>query len=214
MRPDPDPVAVFGATGSIGRLVVARLLDDGHAVTAFARHPGRLDLAHPRLRPLAGDAGDPEAVARALDGHGAAIVTLGAGAALGSRIRSEGTLNVIRGMQRHGARRLIVQTTLGARESWSNLDFWWKRVMFGALLRPVFCDHELQERLVEASGLDWTIVRPSAFTDRAPAGQVRTGFGPGERGLALKIARADVAAFLVRQLAETAWIQRAVGIST
>ena len=108
----------------------------------------------------------------------------------------------------------LVQTTLGAQESWENLDFWWKRVMFGALLRPVFRDHELQERMVEASGLDWTIVRPSAFTDRAPEGRLRTGFGPGERGLALKVARADVADFLVRQLAETTWQGRAVGLST
>jgi uncharacterized protein YbjT (DUF2867 family) len=106
-------------------------------------------------------------VSAAVKGHDAVLVVLGAGMSRKSRIRSDGTLNVIRAMQAHGPRRLIVQSTLGARDSWNTLNFWWKRVMFGALLSPVFRDHELQERLVEASGLDWTIVRPGAFTDAA-----------------------------------------------
>ena len=130
-------VIVFGATGSIGRLAVEALLAEGHAVTAFARHPEKLGGRHAKLRRVAGDALDFESVSAAMPGHDAAIVTLGAGAALRSRVRSEGTLNVIRAMQMHGVPRLVVQSTLGAHESWRNLDFWWKRVMFGALLRPV-----------------------------------------------------------------------------
>ena len=75
--------------------------------------------------------------------------------------------------------------------------------MFGLLLRPVFLDHERQEQLVRQSGLDWTIVRPSAFTD-APA---------GERDLRLKISRADIADFLAGCLRDTRFMHRAVGIS-
>jgi uncharacterized protein YbjT (DUF2867 family) len=90
-----------------------------------------------------------------------------------SLIRSQGTMNVIQAMQKHGVRRLICQSTLGAHESWSNLNFFWKRIMFGALLKPVFLDHELQEKLVRASGLDWTIVRPSAFADGPATGPSR-----------------------------------------
>lgn len=206
-------VIVFGATGSVGRLAVSRLLEAGHIVTAFARTPERLKLDHPNLRLHAGDALDAAAVRAALAGQDAAVVTLGAGMDRKSRIRSNGTLNVIRAMQEQGVRRLIVQSTLGARDSWSNLNFFWKRIMFGALLRPVFRDHELQERLVEASGLDWTIVRPGAFADGPATGDFVEDVPPTRRGLKLKIARADIAAFLARELADARYMRRAVGIS-
>ncbi len=85
--------------------------------------------------------------------------------------------------------------------------------MFGMLLRPIFLDHELQEQLVRASGLNWTIVRPGAFTDGPSTGAFKENFKPADRSLTLKIARADVANFLSRQLSDLRYAHRAVGIS-
>lgn len=203
---------VFGATGSVGKLAVEALLKDGHEVVAFARRPERLELDHPALTLHRGDATRLADVTAALEGAEAAVVALGAGASRKSRIRSQGTLTVIRAMQDTGVKRLICQSTLGAQESWSNLNFFWKRIMFGALLAPVFRDHELQEKLVEASGLDWTIVRPSAFTDGPATGAYREAF-PASARLKLKISRADVAGFLARQVRDDSYLRRAVGIS-
>ncbi|EAQ02316.1 hypothetical protein OB2597_19576 [Pseudooceanicola batsensis HTCC2597] len=207
-------VIVFGATGSVGRLAVKELLKAGHAVTAFARRPETLGLSDPALSLVAGDAMQAEEVHAAVAGHDAVIVTLGAGMSRKSLIRSGGTMNVIHAMQAHGVRRLVCQSTLGAGDSWSNLNFWWKRVMFGALLAPVFRDHELQEQLVRASGLDWTIVRPGAFTDAATRRPVIEDLSVGARGLDLRIARADLARFLSRQVAERRYLGRAVGLSS
>ncbi|WP_137702617.1 NAD(P)-dependent oxidoreductase [Marimonas lutisalis] len=206
-------VIVFGATGSIGRLAVERLLADDHTVTAFARRPQALGLDHPSLRLCPGDAQNADDVARAVEGQDAAVITLGAGTSRTSTIRSRGTLNVINAMQRHGVRRLVCQSTLGAHESWANLNFFWKRIMFGLLLRPVHRDHELQESLVRASGLGWTIVRPSAFADGPATGRFKQGFGPDERGLTLKISRADIADFLKHQITDAGNLHRTVAIS-
>jgi len=206
-------VIVFGATGTVGAPTVRRMLKEGHEVTAFARHPEKLDLSDAKLRLVAGDAMDEVAVARAIAGHDAVVITLGSGMSRKSLIRSAGTMNVIRGMQQGDVSRLICQSTLGAHESWENLNFFWKRIMFGMLLRPVFLDHELQENLVRASGLDWTIVRPSAFTDGPETGAFKEAFDASKQNLALKISRADVAGFLSRQLSETRYGQQAVGIS-
>ncbi|WP_421857717.1 NAD(P)-dependent oxidoreductase [Oricola sp.] len=206
-------VIVLGATGNIGKLAVERMLSDGHTVTAFARRPEALEINNPRLTLVAGDVLDPQSVKDAVAGHDAVVVTLGAGMSRKSVVRSVGTLNAIRAMQAHGVRRLIVQSTLGAHESWGNLNFFWKRIMFGALLRPVFKDHELQEKLVHASGLDWTIVRPSAFADGPASGRFMEDFAPDLRGLKLTIARADIAAFLSGQLGDVTYMRRAVGIS-
>lgn len=203
----------FGATGNVGRLAVARMLKDGHDVTAFARRPEKIGFEHPQLTLRAGDAMNVASVADAVAGHDAAVITIGAGMNRKSTIRSQGTMNVIEAMHRHGVRRLICQSTLGAHESWENLNFFWKRIMFGLILRPVFLDHELQEKLVRASGLDWTIVRPSAFADGPATGTFRENFGPEERRLKLTIPREDIAAFLTRQLSDAAYLRRAVAIS-
>lgn len=206
-------VIVFGATGSIGHLVVEELLRVTHEVTAFARDPLKLDIADDKLTRVAGNALKADDVFAAVAGHDAVVVTLGAGASRKSVVRSKGTMNIINAMQAHDVRRLICQSTLGAHESWSNLNFFWKRIMFGAILKPVFKDHELQESLVRASGLDWTIVRPGAFTNGPATGSFKENFPPTERKLSLKIARTDIAAFLSRQVCDSAYRGRAVAIS-
>lgn len=207
-------VIVFGATGTVGRLAVEDLLKAGHTVTAFARSPQNLNLNDPKLRLVAGDAMKLSDVTDAVAGQEAVVVTLGAGMSRKSKIRSQGTMNVIKAMQTHGVRRLIAQSTLGARDSWPTLNFWWKRVMFGGLLAPVFRDHELQEQLVEASGLDWTIVRPGAFTDKATERAVIEDVPNTARGLDLKIARSELARFLTLQLSDRQYVGRAVGLSS
>ncbi|MEJ2018804.1 MAG: NAD(P)H-binding protein, partial [Maritimibacter sp.] len=106
-------VIVIGATGSIGRLTVKNLLAEGHSVTAFARRPDRVGIEHSELTLRAGDARDAAAVTAAIRGQDAVVITLGAGASRRNKIRSEGTLAVIRAMQETGVRRLIVQSTLG-----------------------------------------------------------------------------------------------------
>ncbi|MDF1671299.1 MAG: SDR family oxidoreductase [Roseovarius sp.] len=206
-------VIVIGATGTIGSLAVQQMLAEGHTVTAFSRTPDRIGINHAELSLVSGDVLNQLEVNTAVAGHDAVVITLGS-KSLRSLIRSKGTLTVIQAMQKAGVSRLICQSTLGARESWSNLNFFWKRIMFGGILRVVFRDHELQECLVEASGLDWTIVRPSGFTDGPETKTFKEAFAPTLKGLRLKITRSDVASFLTKQLTDRTYHQRAVAIST
>jgi len=85
--------------------------------------------------------------------------------------------------------------------------------MFGWFLKKVFLDHELQEEYVLNSGLDWTIVRPSAFTDGAKTSNYQHGFAPNIRTLKLKISRADVADFIVKQLGTDQYLRQTPGLS-
>ena len=202
---------IFGATGTVGRLLVQQALAQGHAVTAFARRPDRLDIAHPTLTCFAGDVLKPADIARAMPGHDAAFVAIGAGRKGG--IRAEGTRNIIEAMKRHGVRRLICQSTLGAGDSRAALNFFWKRIMFGLLLKAAYEDHQAQEEIVRNSGLDWTIARPGAFTDGPATDAYRHGFPPTAKGLRLKISRSDVAGFLLRQISDDTYLHRAPGLS-
>ena len=206
-------VIVFGATGSIGRLTVNALLKSGHTIKAFARNPEKLKIKNAKLIYSPGDVLDRVDVLEAVKGQDAVLITLGSGMSRKSIVRSKGTLNIINAMQSQRIFRLVCQSTLGAHESWSNLNFWWKHVMFGAIIKPVFKDHELQENLVYASGLDWTIVRPSAFIDGPATGSFEENFSSSERNLSLKISRADVANFLSHQLENASYLGCSVAIS-
>jgi putative NADH-flavin reductase len=206
-------VVVCGATGSIGREVVDQALDQGHAVTAVARDLSRLTMDHPRLTLAPADVTDSVAVEKVIAGHDAVICVLGSGKKVTGTVRSEGTRTIIQAMQKLGVRRLICQSTLGAGDSWGNLDFYWKYIMFGFLLRQVFADHERQEALVRNSSLDWTIVRPGAFVDGPRTGHYRHNFSAADRTISLRISRADVADFILRQLSDQSSLHQAPGLS-
>lgn len=201
---------VFGATGSVGRLVVEQALGQGHDVTAFTRDPAKVERRHDRLTVVGADVTDVRAVTEAVTGHDAVIVVLGAGRHGG--VRAPGTKAIIEAMGEAGVRRLIVQSTLGAGDSRANLNFYWKRIMFGLILRPAYADHQEQERIVRRCDLDWTIVRPGAFIDGPRTGEYRRGFGPAEKSQ-MKISRADVAHFLLEQLRDDTYLRKTPAIS-
>ena len=114
----------------------------------------------------------------------------------------------------HGVNRFICQTTLGAGDSYGNLNFFWKHIMFGMLLRPAMADHNLQEDYIRSSDIDWTIVRPAAFTDGTLSRKYQHGFsGKSPKGLALKISRADVAHFMLEQLKSNTYLRQTPGLS-
>ena len=154
---------------------------------------------------------DSALVDRAVVGHDAILIALGAGAK--GQVRSTGTRNIIQAMQRNGVRRLVCLSTLGVGDSRAHLNFYWKHIMFGMLLRAAFADHVSQEEHVIRSELDWTIVRPAAYTDGERTGNYRHGFPATEKELKLKISRADVADFILTQLTDNSYVHMTPGVS-
>ena len=202
---------IFGSTGSIGRQLVKQALEQGHMVTAFARDPVRVDIKHNNLQVAQGNVMDPASVERAVQGHEAVLCSIGAGRK--GTVRSEGTRNIIRAMEKADVRRLICQTTLGVGDSQGNLNFFWKYIMFGFFLRPMFADHILQENYVKQSHLDWIIVRAGAFTDGNRTGEYQHGFPDTDQTTKLKISRADVADFILKQLTDDTYLHKTPGLS-
>ena len=202
---------IFGSTGSIGRHLVEQALAQGHAVTAFARDPAKLDLKHANLKVVQGDVMDFASVEKAVQGQEAVLCSIGAGRK--GTIRSEGTRHIVSAMEKTGVRRFICQSSLGVGDSRGTLNFFWKYLMFGLILRDAFADHERQETYVKQSRLDWTIVRPAAFTDGEHTGVYRHGFPATEKALKLKISRADVADFMLKQLTDDTYLHQTPGVS-
>jgi len=204
-------VLIVGSTGTIGRELVKQALASGHAVTAFVRDPAKLKITDQTLTVARGDVMDPASIEQVMPGQDAVLCALGAGSKGG--VRATGTRNIIEAMQKCGIKRLVCLSSLGVGESRANLNFLWKYIMFGVLLRRAFADHVAQERHVKESGLDWTLVRPGAYTDGERTGDYRHGFPATATDLKLKISRADVADFMLNQLADDSYTHMTPGIS-
>ncbi|MEU5880393.1 SDR family oxidoreductase [Spirillospora sp. NPDC047279] len=202
-------VLVVGATGGTGRHVVEQGVARGHEVTAFARDPRKVPDGVNAAR---GDALDYETVERAVAGQEAVICALGAPLTRTGTVRSEGTLNLVRAMEKAGARRLVVMSTIGMGESREMLTFRYKYVLVPLLLRGVFADTERQEEHVRQSDLDWTLVRAGALGRGERTGAYKHGVGVTTilRG---KISRADAADFLLKQLQDDAYVRQAPYVS-
>ena len=68
---------VFGATGATGRRLVQKALEQGHVVTAFARDPAKIHLAHDHLRVVRGDILNKDSVEAAVAGQDGVLSALG-----------------------------------------------------------------------------------------------------------------------------------------
>lgn len=205
-------ILVFGATGSVGKEIVKQALNQGHHVTAFVRNPNNLDFSDSaNLKLFTGDVSKANDVEKALQNHDAVLCAIGDGKV--GKIRDVGTNNIVKSMEQSNVKRLICQTTLGMGESYDNLNFVWKYIMFGFLIKKAFQDHKLQEQHILKSNLNFTIVRPSALNDGELTGNFKMGFDGKHKDLTLKISRADVAHFMLEQLENRANNKRAVSIS-
>jgi putative NADH-flavin reductase len=206
-------LAIIGATGGTGEQVVRQALEQGYLVKAFSRNPAKLGIQHPNLELLPGDVLQLADVEQAIKGSDAVICTLGAPASDKSKLRTEGTKQIIQAMQSQGVERLICLSSLGFGDSRPMLPFVLKYIIIPFILKNVMADHESQEAIIKQSNLNWTIVRPGNLSDGPATRAYRYGFPFDKSAKIKKIARADVADFMLRQLQENTYHKKTVGIS-
>ncbi|MBF4993781.1 SDR family oxidoreductase [Arthrobacter gandavensis] len=201
-------LTIIGGSKGTGARLASLAQAAGHDVTVLSRS----GQAPAGVRVVAGDAGDPGTATSAISGADAVVITVG-GAKGSPRHRAAVTRSVIEAMKTEGVRRLMVQSSLGAGDSGSQLPSPLRVAMKVALAKPL-ADHNEQEAAVQDSGLDWTIVRPTGLTDKEPAGSwqaLQTSESGTLRG---SISRADLAACMLELLEESDSIGKAVGVSS
>jgi len=200
---------VFGASGQTGKELIRQGVALQHDVTAFVRQPAKLGPLAASVRIVQGNVVDDAAVASAVAGQDAVVSTLGTGTSLKHDADLiVGVQHIIRAMQAHQVRRLIYMSFIGVHES---------RAAVGVILRYVatiplrhqIADHEAKEALVQASPLDWTIVRPPTLTNGPRTGRYRSGTAITTWSPVPLLARADVADFILRELAQPHFIRQA-----
>lgn len=205
-------LVILGATGGVGIEVVRQAMERGHSVTAFVRSPERLSAFAGAIRIIQGDLLNAAELRRAIDGHDAVI------SAFGPRVpvaKSDHDLlesfarSLTDAMLHTTVKRAVIVSTA----------FLFKDAIFppaylvGRLFFPsVVADASAMERIVTGGALDWTLVRPPQLTDKSRTGRyrVREGHLPV---FGSKIARADVADFLIRCTEDRTTCRQIIGVS-
>jgi putative NADH-flavin reductase len=207
-------ILVFGATGALGRQILQQGLAAGANMTAFVRDPRRLTLTHENLSVIAGDATyDRETVAAAICGQDAVISALGNGMSLRTDGLMQRCVLAIRlGMQKTNVKRLILTSAFGVGESVNDASAI-MRVVYRLLMKQVFEDKAASEDQLRRSDLDWTIVYPVMLTNGPRTESYRVGEKMALSGLAT-ISRADVADFILKQLADTRFVRKAAVVTS
>ena len=200
-------ITILGPTGPTGRQLVAQALARGHEVTAFARRPAALPV-HPALVTVTGSIADAAALDGAIAGRDAVLSALGGRPwRRRERVCSTAMRYAVDAMQRHHVRRVVAISTFGAGDTRPRTGWLVRHLVFGAALRSEVADKEAMEAILENSGLDWTVVRVGLLHDGPARGAWRAADDASIHGMG-RIARADVAAFMLDQLDDARWLRR------
>jgi putative NADH-flavin reductase len=206
-------IAVVGASGATGRLVVEQAFAAGHRVTAIVRDARRYD-------PPPGVAVREAEVVTDRD------LTLPADvdaviSALGKRsyqdpepVCASGTRNLIAAMERGGVRRIVVVSAVPVLTSGAGEPWWFRHVVRPFVRRAgpgIYADLDAMEEIVRGSGpsCEWTIVRPGYLVDKEATDYRLVP----EANATTSVCRADLADALVAAAGDPSAIGRSYGLA-
>ncbi|WP_370417672.1 NAD(P)H-binding protein [Streptomyces sp. QH1-20] len=178
-------ILVTGATGNVGRQVVVQLLARGTAVRALVREPESAGLPE-GVKVVGGDLSESDTLEGALTGTGTVFL-------IWPFLTAEGAPAVLEAIARH-ARRIVYLSSSGVNEDAERQT------------DPINQLHADMERLIEKSGLEWTVLRSNTIASNARgwAEQIRTTHvvrGPDIAATAV-IHERDIAAVAVHALTD------------
>ncbi|MBC7459891.1 MAG: SDR family oxidoreductase [Thermoleophilia bacterium] len=151
-------ILVVGSTGGTGPHILRDAVARGHEVTALDRRPEALDGIKGMVRVASADARDVEAMAEAIAGQDAVIVSVSGG---DDKRHQVVATRVVEAMHLAGVRRLVFTSAYGIVAT---------RPLLTAGLtrrrnRDLFADQLAADEVVAASDLDWTIARATRLTE-------------------------------------------------
>jgi uncharacterized protein YbjT (DUF2867 family) len=198
-------LALFGGTGRTGLWVIKEGLDRGHEISALVRSPEKIDVESPRLHLLTGSPLQIDDVRATITGTEAVACCLNinrkndtpwAKVTTPENLISECIKNCIDVMHEEGIARIITISAFGVGDTKAALGVFGRMFLYGTNIKYAYLDHERQERLLSASDLDWTILRPTFLGRKNDTGTVIASINgqPKPRG---SVARRNVARFIL-----------------
>ncbi|RIA88698.1 hypothetical protein C1645_774366 [Glomus cerebriforme] len=203
-------ILVLGATGDLGIQVLYQALEASYHVTILIRSDKNLPfeshyLRNPNLVIIVGSVLSREDMNKAVEGQDAIINCLGPRALWTGDVDicSRSQKIIIESMKFYGVRRIIVVSSQGVGNG-NGKQVGRIQNFFG--FGKFMVDKEIQERYIKESSefLDWTIIRPGKLYN----GELTGHYKLNENLTLMKISRANVAHFILKELQTSVWLKR------
>lgn len=199
-------VAVFGASGRVGRRVVDLLVAEGYDVVAVSRNYA-LDTPTEHVQVARLDVHDVEGVMQALTGVDGIVSVVSSWGSERGDVLSSAMRSIIPAMRAHKIHRIVSLTGNAAFTSNDKPTIAQKanRAMLHKIAPKVLEDGEEHIRLLQQSHLDWTVVRSPVMNN---LGKDTYKLSAKLSSGAATINRQAVAKALVAQLQDGKWLRQ------
>jgi putative NADH-flavin reductase len=167
---------VFGATGRTGKEFVRQAIDTGLELTVVVRDEKKFNITHPNVKVVIGDVLDQSSFDNAMNDIEAVFSCVGeAGSVKSTKLYSKGITNILFSMQQNGVDRLICISSMSLYVN-DEMGFFYKfltKFIAQKIWSEGFDDMRLMEKMIIQTGLNWTISRAPALTNRPGKGKFR-----------------------------------------
>lgn len=203
-------IAVFGASGAIGQLLVTKALKDGYEVIAYVRNPKKLTFTHSNLTVVKGELHEYDKIRKTIKEADTVVSTLGPSMernVTGTPVL-DGHINIIKAMYQEDKTRFI---TLGTPSIKFKKDIKSTTTVLSVLMGKIFIPKRGLAEMrglgdaVRYSDLDWTLVRILAPVDDEMPNHVTVTFG--DKKVKWKLSRKNIAAFMLDQVKDNTYIK-------
>lgn len=172
-------ILILGATGRTGKHAINFALAKGYQVVALARNPDKISVKSDGLTivkglPTAID--DVRSAMKECDAVISLLSPLTRGEAISfrkinaPRILEKSITNVLQVMTEYGVKRVLILSSVGIGDSWKYAPWYVKLLVKLTNFKVIFADHNAQERLIQASSTNWTIIRPVGLNEKEITG--------------------------------------------
>ena len=213
-------LTIFGGTGPSGQCVIEEALSRDYTLTILARNPSKLPpkiTSSPSVTVIQGSLSDRDALTRAIHGADAVLSTLGPSLSVSTALHglhdhstplTEGYKLILDVMQSEGVERLIALGTVSipAEEDGSSVVKWGMVSGVWVFLHSAWKDVVELGKVIQSSGLEWTIARVARLTGEG-GGEVKAGY-VGKEGTGVCLARKDLGKWYLDELENGNWIHQ------
>jgi putative NADH-flavin reductase len=212
-------ILILGITGRTGTLVAAEAIKRGHKIVGIARDKSKVKINEAEI--IEGTPYDYETVAKAIIGCDSVISTLNIfpqTQGLFGKIKtpldsmSVSIKNVVKLMEENSIKRIVVMTAHGVGDSLKQLPGLFAFIVRVTNIKHAYADHDRQEKILEKSSLDWTVVRPVGLTDKNENLSILNNLN-GEGKITSQISRNAVAHFMLDCVEKGLFIRKKPAIS-
>lgn len=205
-------LAIFGATGQVGRYLVQQALLMGHHVNAFGRNVHELPDETPLLSKIKGGVFDEADVAAALEGVDVVLSALGGSFDGTDKTRSLGIRTIINQMHKAGLQRIVALGGAGVLDS-ENGGLQLDQEDYPEEYIPVGKEHQKAWEALASSTLNWTFVCSPDIKNQHPTGKFLASANSMPVGALGYINAGDLALFMLQEAEKNQFLKERVGIS-